>query len=164
MARWVREYRYSLAVRAWTGSTGALPLCQSADLDPGTATRDSAFDLSGNLAEWTDDCRTILSDGTGRRAYTLRGGSFTHSERALRCDFMSLVVAENFAFSDTGFRCCSSCPPGQADCNGTCADLGTSTAHSRSVSAEFLIRLARCAANEVMRSGCQHHKRVTLAT
>jgi hypothetical protein len=110
-------------------ASGALPLCQSADLDTSTVDRDSAFDLSGNLAEWTEDCRTILSDGTGRRAYTLRGGSFTHGERALRCDFMSLVVAENFAFSDTGFRCCSSCPPGQADCNGTCADLGTTAAH-----------------------------------
>jgi hypothetical protein len=129
-------------------STGALPLCQSADLDPGTATRDSAFDLSGNLAEWTDDCRTILSDGTGRRAYTLRGGSFTHSERALRCDFMSLVVAENFAFADTGFRCCSSCAPGQADCNGTCADLGTSAAHcglcGNACSAGLSCRNGRC--------------------
>jgi hypothetical protein len=42
---------------------------------------------------------------------------------------MSQVVAENFAFSDTGLRCCSSCPPGQADCNGTCAYLCTTGAH-----------------------------------
>ena len=72
----------------------------------------------------------MLSDGTGRRAYTLRGGSFTHGERrpcaATSC---RLVVAENFAFADTGFRCCSSCAPGLADCGGTCVDLGTDAAH-----------------------------------
>ena len=80
--------------------------------------------MSGNLAEWTDDCRVVLKDGTGRRAYTLRGGSFTHIAQGLRCDFMALVVAENFAFTNTGFRCCSSCPQGLADCCGACVDLG----------------------------------------
>ena len=96
---------------------------------PATAEPDRAFDLSGNLAEWTEDCRTVLGDGTGRRAYTLRGGSFSHVDQALRCDFMSTVVAEDFAFPDTGFRCCSSCAPGLADCGGACVDLGTDAGH-----------------------------------
>jgi hypothetical protein len=80
--------------------------------------------MSGNLAEWTDDCRGTLSDGTGRKEYTLRGGSFTSVANALACGFTSLVVAETFSFNDTGFRCCSSCPAGQADC-GTCVSLAT---------------------------------------
>jgi hypothetical protein len=105
-------------------ATGSLAACATADLDPGTASVDRAFDMSGNLAEWTEDCRTVLGDGSGRRAYTLRGGSFTHTATALRCDFMATVVAENFAFPDTGFRCCSSCRPGLADCSGACVDLG----------------------------------------
>jgi hypothetical protein len=109
-------------------AAGSLAMCRSGDLDPASPGL-GAHDMSGNLAEWTDDCRTVLSDGTGRRAYTLRGGSWTHGERALRCDFMTLVVAENFAFEDTGFRCCSSCAPGQADCGGSCVDLGASDAH-----------------------------------
>jgi hypothetical protein len=111
-------------------ATGSLAAClSSADLEPATPEMDRAFDLSGNLAEWTEDCRTVLGDGTGRRAYTLRGGSFSHVAPALRCDFMSTVVAEDFAFPDTGFRCCSSCPPGLADCAGGCVDQGTDPAH-----------------------------------
>jgi hypothetical protein len=110
--------------------TGSLAQClSSADLAPATPEQDRAFDLSGNLAEWTEDCRTVLGDGTGRRAYTLRGGSFSHVAEALRCDFMSTVVAEDFAFPDTGFRCCSSCGPGLADCGGVCVDLGRDLGH-----------------------------------
>jgi hypothetical protein len=116
--------------RGAAAPTGSLASCvSSADLAPATAEVDRAFDLSGNLAEWTEDCRTILSDGTNRRAYTLRGGSFRNVDQALRCDFMSTVVAEDFAFEDTGFRCCSSCPPGLADCNGTCVDQATDPAN-----------------------------------
>jgi hypothetical protein len=110
-------------------ATGARAMCTSADLDTATPAADVAYDLSGNLAEWTEDCRTTLADGTGRRAYTLRGGSYTHTAGALRCDFMSTVVAENFAFPDTGFRCCSSCRPGLADCGGSCIDLGRDSAN-----------------------------------
>jgi hypothetical protein len=115
-------------------ATGSLTMCATpGDLDPSTAEADRAFDLSGNLAEWTDDCRTILGDGTGRRAYTLRGGSYSTttivSSVTMSCDFQTLVVAEDFAFPDTGFRCCSSCAPGLADCAGACVDQGTDAAN-----------------------------------
>jgi hypothetical protein len=33
-------------------------------------------------------------------------------------------VAEDFTFNDTGFRCCSSCAPGLADCGG-CVSLAS---------------------------------------
>jgi hypothetical protein len=102
---------------------GALQ-CTTADLDAFNGGDQVASDMSGNVAEWTEDCRGTLSDGSGRKAYTLRGGSFTSVAQALRCDFMSLAVAENFTFNDTGFRCCSSCPPGLADC-GQCVSLAT---------------------------------------
>jgi hypothetical protein len=106
-------------VRNDTVPTGTLLQCVTANLGDGVA-----YDMSGNAAEWTDDCRGTISDGTGRQEYTLRGGSFTSVDQALRCDFTSLVVAETFSFNDTGFRCCSSCPPGQADC-GTCVSLAS---------------------------------------
>jgi hypothetical protein len=101
---------------------GSLPMCTTADLDTSTPGAQPAYDMSGNVAEWTDDCRGTLSDGSGRRVYTLRGGSFNSAATALRCDFFSLAVAEDFSFNDTGFRCCSSCAPGLADC-GTCVSL-----------------------------------------
>jgi hypothetical protein len=104
---------------------GALGMCVTPNLDV-TSAGQTATDMSGNVAEWTEDCRGTLSDGSGRQAYTLRGGSFTNASGALRCDFMSLVVAENFSFNDTGFRCCSSCAPGLADCGG-CVSLSTDT-------------------------------------
>ena len=80
------QLRRSRVQRRWTPTAArrwpaVRRRCASvADLDPATAARDAAFDLSGNLAEWTEDCRTVLSDGTGRRAYTLRGG-FLHPRR-----------------------------------------------------------------------------------
>jgi hypothetical protein len=103
-----------------TVATGTSAQCVSGDLGGGQ----TASDLSGNVAEWTDDCRGTLGDGTDRKEYTLRGGSFTSIANALTCNFGSLVVAETFSFNDTGFRCCSSCPPGQADC-GLCVSLAT---------------------------------------
>ncbi len=112
-----------------TVATGSLAMCISPDLDVMTAGEQVASDMSGNVAEWTDDCRGTLNDGTGRRVYTLRGGSYNNLAQGLRCDFMSLAVADNFAFSDTGFRCCSSCAPGLADCSGACVSLGSDSAN-----------------------------------
>jgi formylglycine-generating enzyme required for sulfatase activity len=106
-------------------ATGTLAMCISPDLDSSSPGDQTVNDMSGNVSEWTEDCRSTLSDGSGRQAYTLRGGSFTSVPGALRCDFMSLVVAENFSFNDTGFRCCSSCAPGLADCGGRCVSLAS---------------------------------------
>jgi hypothetical protein len=113
--------------KADTVGSGSLAQCLTADLDPATADVQAAFDMSGNVAEWTEDCRATLSDGTSRKAYTLRGGSYSHIAQGLRCDFMALVVAEDFAFTNAGFRCCSSCAPGLADCGGRCVNLGSDT-------------------------------------
>jgi hypothetical protein len=101
-----------------TLATGSLAAC---------TTPDGVFDLSGNLAEWTDDPRGMTADG--RTAYTLRGGSHATIAQGLQCGFFYSTVPAAFAFPDTGFRCCSTCPPGQAECAGSCHNLGTSTSH-----------------------------------
>jgi hypothetical protein len=111
------------AVRA-TSATGTC--ATSGDLDPGSS-GEAVFDLSGNLAEWTNDLRGTLTDG--RKVHTCRGGSYDTYSFGLGCTFMATQLAQDFAFPDTGFRCCSSCAAGLADCNGTCANLGTDSAN-----------------------------------
>jgi hypothetical protein len=135
----LRPYPYSCTYEALTcngldyGSggaplaTGSVTQCRSDDLDVSVGGIQPVYDMSGNVSEWTEDCRGTLTDGTGRREYTLRGGNHTNIPQGMTCDFTSLVAAEDFAFTDTGFRCCSSCGPGLADCgSGVCANLGTS--------------------------------------
>jgi hypothetical protein len=99
-------------------ATGTLANCKTPDM---------IFDLSGNLAEWTNDLRGMTSDG--RQAYTLRGGSYDTIQNGLQCGFMFDTVPLDFVFPDTGFRCCSVCAPGQAECSGTCKNLGTDNAN-----------------------------------
>jgi hypothetical protein len=115
---------------------GSLASCATAgDLDSATAD-DKVFDMSGNLAEWTDDRRDVANtagspEGAGSETaiYTTRGGAFDSFFPGMACDFTGTEVHPVFAFADTGFRCCSSCPPGRADCSGACKDLGTDSAN-----------------------------------
>ncbi len=81
------------------------------------------FDLSGNVAEWTDEQRGTTAGG--KRIFAVRGGSISTFQPALTCDNTKLSFSEDYAFIDTGFRCCSSCPAGQAECSGACKNLGT---------------------------------------
>ena len=98
----------------------------SGNLDPASS-GEAVFDMSGNLAEWTDDLRGTTSDG--RNMYTIRGGAYDSFSIGLNCTFMATTLAQNFSYPDTGFRCCSSCGPGLADCNGSCANLGSDSAN-----------------------------------
>jgi hypothetical protein len=98
----------------------------SGDLDPANA-GEAVFDMSGNLAEWTDDGRGTLADG--RKIYTIRGGAFDSFSVGLGCTFMAAALAQDFSYPDTGFRCCSSCAPGLADCSGACTNLGSDSAN-----------------------------------
>lgn len=108
-------------------AVGSFAKCiTSGDLDPNT-TGEAVFDMSGNLAEWTDDPRGTLADG--RTIYTCRGGAFDSYSIGLGCTFMAATLAQDFSYPDTGFRCCSSCGPGLADCNGVCANLGSDNAN-----------------------------------
>jgi formylglycine-generating enzyme required for sulfatase activity len=68
---------------------GRLPACQRA----------GAFDLSGNLKEWTDD----LVDGLR----PVRGGGFeSNVPAALSCDAVGDLKPAEFRSSSLGFRCC----------------------------------------------------------
>ena len=122
--------------RGSVATCGSLAGCITVgDLDPNSSS-DQVFDLSGNLAEWTDDRRDIPDtggsppDAGGATAiYTTRGGAFDSFFTGLACDFMGTQVHPTFSYPDTGFRCCSSCAPGQADCAGTCVNLASNAAN-----------------------------------
>jgi hypothetical protein len=110
---------------------GSLASCATVgDLDSASSS-DAIFDMSGNLAEWTDDRRDIPDSsgtpagaGSASAIYTMRGGAFDSFFRGMACDFTGTQLHPSFAYPDTGFRCCTSCPPGQADCSGACKSLG----------------------------------------
>jgi len=108
-------------------TTGKFDTCAtSGDLDPAT-TGESVFDMSGNLAEWTDDPRGTLADK--RTIYTCRGGAFDSFAIGMGCTFMAATLAQDFSYPDTGFRCCSACGPGLAECSSGCANLASDSAN-----------------------------------
>ena len=84
------------------------------------------FDMSGNVAEWTSQQSGMIGS---KRIFILRGGSFNNYEPALRCDSSLLAFAEDYSFLDAGFRCCSICAAGSAECQGACVDLASSNSH-----------------------------------
>ena len=63
---------------------------------------DGAFDLSGNLREWT-----ATPVGT---SYRVRGGGFDNIQQGLTCDLSFIALAPTFAFPNLGFRCCADAP------------------------------------------------------
>jgi hypothetical protein len=62
-----------------------------------------AFDMSGNLREWT-------STPVGAAAFRVRGGGFDNVASGLTCDLSFIALAPDFAFANLGFRCCSNTP------------------------------------------------------
>jgi hypothetical protein len=59
------------------------------------------YDLSGNVKEWTN---TVPPAASG--VHYIRGGSYNNLEAGRTCQFDFPVAADNFAFPNTGFRCC----------------------------------------------------------
>lgn len=57
------------------------------------------YDLSGNVKEWTS---TEVADGL----HSIRGGAYNNREGGRTCDFDFTVGDLDFAFPNTGFRCC----------------------------------------------------------
>jgi hypothetical protein len=62
-----------------------------------------AYDLSGNLREWT-------STPVGAGAFRVRGGGYDNIDQGLRCDFAFIALEPDFAFPNLGFRCCADNP------------------------------------------------------
>jgi len=82
--------------------TGALGQCISSGY--------GAYDLSGNLREWTDDLVGYSSHG--EPIYRVRGGSYIDYEAGLACDFTSSSYVASAPVNHIGFRCCTSCGNG----------------------------------------------------
>jgi formylglycine-generating enzyme required for sulfatase activity len=65
------------------------------------------WDMTGNVAEWTGTCITVL----GKNYCRVRGGSFLSKGPATACNFSFVLNVPSFANFDLGFRCCSSAAP-----------------------------------------------------
>ncbi len=62
-----------------------------------------AFDMSGNLKEWTS---TEVQPG----AFSVRGGGFDTAAGGMTCQFDFVAMDPAFTFSNLGFRCCADAP------------------------------------------------------
>jgi Sulfatase-modifying factor enzyme 1/Putative metal-binding motif len=65
------------------------------------------WDMSGNVAEWTGSCLTVL----GKQYCRVRGGSYLSQGPAVACNFSFVLNVPDFLNFDLGFRCCSSVAP-----------------------------------------------------
>ena len=70
-------------------------------------TSTSIWDMSGNVAEWTNSCITVL----GKQYCRVRGGSYLSQGPATACNFSFVLDVPDFLNFDLGFRCCSSVAP-----------------------------------------------------
>lgn len=75
--------------------TGSLATCES---DEG------AFDLSGNVKEWTNDPGDTVD---GQMLYVVRGGSYESPEIGLRCQTLLSQAIATTVLPTLGFRCCT---------------------------------------------------------
>ncbi len=79
-------------------TTGSLSLCASSF---------GVYDLSGNLAEWTNDAVSPSVEGGPLEHRALRGGSYRSNYSSLRCTGAEFHAAPDSHADDVGFRCCS---------------------------------------------------------
>ncbi|HYP89553.1 MAG TPA: MopE-related protein [Polyangiaceae bacterium] len=70
-------------------------------------TSSQIWDMSGNVAEWTSSCVTVL----GKQYCRVRGGSYLSQGPATACNFSFVLDVPSFLNFDLGFRCCSSVAP-----------------------------------------------------
>jgi formylglycine-generating enzyme required for sulfatase activity len=78
-------------------ATGSLSMCVAGD--PG------AFDLSGNVAEWTNS-QTNAAPAPDR-IFQLHGGSYLSPKIGLACSMdLDARAAEGTLLPNIGFRCC----------------------------------------------------------
>jgi formylglycine-generating enzyme required for sulfatase activity len=71
---------------------------------------DAVYDLSGNVAEWSDK---VTGATTGVPVYNimaLHGGSYLTPANGLACKFNLDVISTNAVQPSLGFRCCKDGP------------------------------------------------------
>ncbi|HKP62254.1 MAG TPA: SUMF1/EgtB/PvdO family nonheme iron enzyme [Polyangiales bacterium] len=78
-------------------ATGAMNACVSPH---------GAFDLSGNLKEWTNDQQGTTGGGSPENIYVLRGGSYESPKLGLTCQTNLSRASAGTVLPGIGFRCC----------------------------------------------------------
>jgi formylglycine-generating enzyme required for sulfatase activity len=72
---------------------------------------DGIYDMSGNAAEWEDDCRPSSDPDASKDNCFIRGGAYTYGSDffafLLRCDGINTIAERQGTAIDLGFRCCS---------------------------------------------------------
>lgn len=81
--------------------TGAMRECGSAY---------GAYDMSGNLEEWTATAVARIPGATTLDDRAIRGGGFRANSRALSCVGDEFHAAPGTSADDRGFRCCAAAP------------------------------------------------------
>lgn len=115
----------SASTTTWSFSTGATTYTEDVCNDAGAGidapwvtafnngqakrcrTSSQIWDMSGNVAEWTGSCITVL----GKQYCRVRGGSYLSQGPATACNFNFVLDVPEFLNFDLGFRCCSSVAP-----------------------------------------------------
>jgi len=77
-----------------------------------------AFDMSGNIEEWSATDRVVGSD----TLYEIRGGSYNDLMSGLTCDFDFWAAQAMFTMPNLGFRCCRGDDP-QSACSAAIDSL-----------------------------------------
>ncbi|MEO6776335.1 MAG: MopE-related protein [Kofleriaceae bacterium] len=81
-----------------TLATGALANCYANDNTITGGTGDQAFDMSGNVKEWT------LAHQPGQNP--IRGGASNNTDVGTSCALNFTLAGDTFYFPNVGFRCC----------------------------------------------------------
>ncbi len=67
---------------------------------------DGVFDLSGNVAEWSDKVQGATTGTPKYNIMSLQGGSYLTPSNGLTCKFDFDVISTNAVLPSLGFRCC----------------------------------------------------------
>jgi len=81
--------------------TGSFANCVSSD---------GVYDLSGNVAEWSDKVTGATSGVPAYNIMALQGGSYLTPNNGLTCKFDLDVISTNAVLPSLGFRCCKDGP------------------------------------------------------